>query len=191
MFREEVNPIDEGNFFKRLLVKNNWNIIDMAVQIHKSPAFVSRRVKLTDADPLVVEALRDSQINISVADELIKIDDPATRQRLLHYSIKSGATVETVRSWRIQYESDILPPPPPYIDRNATKDAAGNPIFPQAAAFDDIPPATLKLKEITNETRPCFSCMQDFDTKQISVIFLCPICRAHIEKALRPEVGTN
>lgn len=191
LFREEVNPIDEGNFYKRLLVKNNWRIMDLAVQLHKSPTFVSRRVQLTDADPLVVEALRDGQINISVADELVRVDDPVTRSRLLHYAVKSGATVETVRAWRIQYESDILPPPPEYIDRNATIDAAGNKVYPEAAAFNDVPPAKMRLKETINETRPCFSCMDEFDTSQISVIFLCPICRAHIEKALRPDEETK
>jgi predicted RNA-binding Zn-ribbon protein involved in translation (DUF1610 family) len=190
MFREEVNPVDEGSFFKRLLVKNNWRITDLAIQIHKSPAYVSRRVQLTDADPQVVDALRDSQINISVADELVKVDDPATRARLLHYAIKSGATVDTVRSWRVQYESDMLPPPPAYVERNPTYDQAGNPILPLAVPFDDIPPPALNLKETVNETRSCFSCMGTFDTKNIYVIFLCPECRATIEKALRAEPET-
>jgi len=187
MFREEVNPIDEGSFFKRLLVKNNWRIIDLAVQLHKSPTFVSRRVQLTDADPMVVAALRDNQINISVADELIKIDDPDTRSRLLHYAVKSGATVETVRSWRIQYESDILPPPAQYVPRGASVDSEGNPIVPMPVMFDDIPPPAIKLTETINETRPCFSCMDSFDTHSISVIFLCPACRTVFENALRPD----
>lgn len=187
MFREEVNPVDEGNFYKRLLVKNNWRIMDLAVQIHKSPAYVSRRVQLTDADPNIVNALRDNQINLSVADELIRIDDPDTRTRLLHFAVKSGATVETVRSWRIQYEMELIPPPQPIFDKPI--DNQGKEIPPQEMIhkFGDEPLPTRKIEENIVETRPCYACMRTFDTRDIYVIFLCPDCKKTIESAIRPQ----
>ncbi len=187
MFREEVNPVDEGKFFKRLLLKNNWRVVDLSVQIHKSPAYVSRRINLTDADPLVVSALSDDQINISVADELIRIDDPDTRARLLHYSIKSGATVETVRAWRMQYECDIMPQPAPLTIDNmkAGQEVSNNPA--PVHKYGEEPLPDRKIAENVVETRPCYSCYNKFDTRDIYVVYLCPDCKGAIEKALHGD----
>lgn len=187
MFREELNPVDEGNFFKRLLVKNNWRIIDLSVQIHKSPSYVSRRIQLTEADPLIVGALADNQINLSIADELSKIDDPDTRSRLLHYAIHSGATVETVRTWRVQYEMDAhMIPPLPIAPPGSDPNAAPQDIAP-ISKFGEEPAPNRKIEEHVAESRPCFSCMKDIDTRDLYTLYLCPTCRAAIEKALRPD----
>lgn len=186
MFREEVNPVDEGSYFKRLLVKNQWRIVDLAVQIHKSPAYVSRRVNLTDADPIVVAALNDNQINLSVADELIRVDDPDTRARLLHYAIKSGATVETVRAWRIQYEADLLPQPAPLTIENMKKGEEINVNPNPVHKFGEEPPPDRKISEAVIESRPCYACMNTFDTRDIYVMYFCPDCKAQIERALNP-----
>lgn len=191
MFREEVNPVDEGTFFKRLLVKNNWRIVDLSVQIHKSPAYVSRRINLTDADPVVVQALNDNQINLSVTDELIRIDCPDTRARLLHYAIKSGATVETVRAWRVQYEAELLPQPAPF---NPSSIPPGQEVQvnPNAAhKFGDEPPPNRKIEENVIESRPCYSCMNKFDTRDIYVMYFCPNCKATIDTAMNPPEENN
>lgn len=187
MFREDINPIDEGNFFKRLLIKNNWRIIDLSVQIHKSPSYVSRRIQLTEADPLIVGALADNQINLSIADELNRVDDPDTRARLLHYAIHSGATVETVRSWRVQYEMDLHMLPPQPIVTAATDHNGTPPQEVPLAKFGDETLPTRKIEERVAESRPCFSCMRDIDTRDLYVLYLCPTCRATIEKAIRPS----
>lgn len=190
MFREEVNPVDEGNFFKRLLIKNNWRITDLSSQIHKSSAYVSKRVQLSDSDPLVVQALKDGQINISVADELIKIDDPETRGRLLHYAIKSGATFDTVRSWRIQYDMDNVPPPPPYSMEPALG-VSGSDLAEQIVSkFNEQVPPTRRIEERVIESRPCYSCTRSFDTRDIYVIYLCPDCKSSIESAIHPQNNT-
>jgi ParB family chromosome partitioning protein len=186
MFREDVNPVDEGNFFKRLLVKNNWRIVDLSVQIHKSPSYVSRRIQLTEADPLIVGALADGQINLSIADELNKVDDPNTRSRLLHYAIHSGATVETVRSWRVQYEMDLHMIPPQPVDPIQTDPNTTAPPTASINKFGEEPFPNRKIEERVTESRPCFSCMQDIDTKELYTMFMCPTCRGIIEKALHP-----
>jgi len=186
MFREEVNPIDEGNFFKRLLVKNNWRIMDLSVQVHKSSSYVSKRVQLTDSDPLVVQALKDGQINISVADELIKIDDPETRARLLHYAIKSGVTVDTVRSWRIQYDMDNIPAGPVYQEGPQTGLSGSELAENIVTKFNEQVPPTRKIEERVIESRPCFACSRSYDTRDIYVLYLCPDCKIAIERLIRP-----
>lgn len=185
LFREEVNPVDEGNFFKRLLVKNNWRIIDLAAQIHKSPSYVSKRVQLLDADPLVMQALSDNQVNISIADELGKIDDPATRQRLLHICITSGATVETVRSWRVQYEIEKAT----YQLPGQNGIAPGLPdiqaITEKSTLLTDDTGPDRKIQEQVLETRTCYSCLSKVDAKTVHVMFFCEDCKRILEQALK------
>jgi len=188
MFREDINPIDEGNFFKRLLVKNNWRIMDLALQIHKSPSYVSRRISLTEADPIIVGALADNQINISIADELSKVDDPDARSRLLHYAIHSGATYETVRTWRVQYEIDQQMSPPQTINNHNIDHSKEIPNITTLSKFGNEPLPNKKIEERVSETRPCFSCMQDIETSNIYTLFLCPQCRTIIEKSINPSV---
>ncbi len=177
MFREEVNPVDEAHFFKRLLIKNNWRIIDLAVQIHKSPSYVSKRIQLLEADPQIVAALQDEQISISIADELNKIDDPISRERLLFYAINSGATVETVRTWRIQYETDRLYIPPEDSQQQPQPTELSSDGEPKIYAHGDEPPADKKVNETISETRPCFGCLAAVDVKEIFTIYLCRKCK--------------
>ncbi len=191
MFREEVNPIDEGNFFKRLLIKNNWRIVDLSCQIHKSNSYVSRRISLTEADPLIVGALSDGQINLSIADELNKIDDPATRARLLQYVINSGATVDTVRMWRIQYEIDRDSFPPAPSVPGAGNGGSPDPAVQQMPGLNNVPHPDRKIEEHVIETRPCYSCMAKVDTRDIFTLFLCPDCKQVFEKGLNPENPTE
>lgn len=189
MFREAVNPIDEGAFFKRLLIKNNWRLVDLAVQVHKSPGYVSKRIQLTDADPLIVNALQDNQINLSIADELSKVDSPETRQRLLHYAINSGATVETVRMWRMQYETDQMPAPAPLQEENEPLRLEGQADHSNAFAFGTAPAPVSKIVEHVVQHRPCFGCLAKVDTRNIFEIFLCTNCKQSIETALRPATS--
>ena len=187
MFRESVNPVDEGSYFKRLLVKNNWRIMDLAVQIHKSPTYVSKRIQLLDADPVVLSALQDGQINISIADELNKITDPEARSRLLYYAINSGATVETVRTWRVQYETDKMftPPPAAEAEGSSADQAAGGQQGEKLAGEGDHPQRT--IVEHVIETRPCYSCLQKTETKDITTLYMCPVCAKAVEEAIQPQ----
>lgn len=187
MFREAVNPIDEAQFFKKLLVKHNWRIMDLSVQIHKSPSYVSKRVQLLDADPVIISALQDQQINLSIADELNRIDDPDARQRLLYYAINSGATVETVRLWRIQYETDKGYEPPPYVAPVSTMADAPAGTDPQAVKFGEEPLPNREIQERIIETRPCYACLTKVDVKDISTLYFCSECLASVEQALRQE----
>lgn len=186
MFREDVNPIDEGVFFKKMMTKHNWRILDMAVQIHKSPSYVGKRVQLLDADPLIVQALKDQKINLSIADELNRIDEADARHRLLFYAINSGATVDIVRTWRIQYETDktyVSPPPEQFTQ---VLDPTTGQMIPQATEVGKEPYPDMELKEEIIETRPCYACCQKTEIKQVRTLFVCVTCLAAIEAAIRP-----
>jgi len=187
VFREDVNPVDEGEFFRTLLKKYNWNISQLSLNVKKSPTYVSDRVNIIDADDDIKDAMRDGKIGISIARELMRIDDPPSRKRLLWYAVNSGATLETVRRWRVDYETSR--------GREQALQQAGKTLLPEEQATADLGPPKLKdalypemeIQESVKEFRTCFGCGVKTDIDSVFVMFLCSGCKDTIIKAMAPQ----
>ena len=184
LFREDVNPLDEGTYYKLLLTKHNWVLQDLALAVHKSVSYVSRRVSLVECPDDVKEALKEGKINLTVAEELTKIPDPTARIRMLYLVIQNGATADVVRTWRIQYETE-------QYYHNAKKDenagaAPGTPpIDPTKMGMltDDKGP-DYSLEETVQRFRICHSCLAKVDETLARLLILCPTCAKSIETFL-------
>lgn len=187
IFREDVNPVDEGEFYRTLLKKYQWNISTLALNVKRSPAYVSNRINIIDADEEVKEAMRDGKIGISIAMELTRIDDPGNRKRLLWYAINSGATLDTVRRWRVDYETSRM--------REHALGEAGKTVLPEEIVKSDAGPPKLKdattpemeIEEKVREFRTCFGCGSKVDIDSVFVMFLCPGCKDTIVGAIHPQ----
>lgn len=189
LFREEVNTLDEGSYFKLMLGKHNWKIADLALAVHKSPGYVSRRVALTESPDDVRDALRDGKINLSVAEELTRIPDVDARRRIMYLVINNGATVDVVRNWRIQYESSVNMTPPPVY---AGPDGAGN--MPGAdpnvpGNLTDFRGPQVALEETVKRYHVCHSCLTKVDEAAAKLLILCPDCNAAIAPYLAGAKG--
>ena len=73
LYRENINSADEAEFYEKLITLKGLSIHEIAEKTGKSASYIRGRLDLLEGDPLVMEALRDDQINISVAQELNKI----------------------------------------------------------------------------------------------------------------------
>jgi ParB family chromosome partitioning protein len=187
IFRENINPVDEGRYFKILLEKHDWKLIDLAAQLHRSPAYISRRITVTESDPYISQALKDLKINLTVCEELNKITNENSRRRLLGYCIQSGATADVVRSWRVQANLENLPPPEKEvikIDPNTGEKIAEKATIP--SLNEDNGPER-ELSETVHEYRTCYVCLAKIDVENVSTLFLCPTCKNTIEKVLLKE----
>lgn len=199
LFREDVNPVDEGRYLKLILAKNAWKLEDLAAAVHKSLSYVSRRIALTDLPEDVSDSLKDGRINLSIAEELTRIKDPTSRLRLLHLTIANGATVDVVRSWRIQQEVDQSfrqPHTPDGSGQPGGSDPAG--IAKMGALADDHGPQ-IELSESCRAYRVCHSCLAKTDEKDCKLLILCPGCASALEQYLpggqpakkEPQNATN
>jgi len=187
IFREDVNPIDEAEYFRKLMNKYQWSFSDLALAVKKSVSYVSDRIALLEGDPEVLEAVRDKKIGTSIARELLRIDNPQDRHRLLWYAINSGASLETVRRWRVDYE----------IERDSliTKGVQNGPILPEElpiqgnnpALFKDSIHPNVEIQESLKQYRTCFGCSAKVDLDAVYVMFLCSKCRDVIVKAITPQ----
>lgn len=187
LFREDVNPLDEGKYFKILLQKNNWQLTDLAVMLHRSPAFVSRRISLCDGDKTIAEAVRDGKINLTVAEELNKVENKRSMLYLLSHCINSGATSETVRSWRIQ--SNMENNQPAQQETVVIDPQTGKPLTEEEKMqklTEDTGPK-FELKESLFEYRVCIGCQGKTDVKDVFTAHFCPTCADVLMKSLKGE----
>lgn len=74
--RKSLNPIEEAHAFRSYVKDFGWGgISDLASKIGKSISYVDKRLKLLDLPPEIIEAVCNSTISTSVAEELSFIDD--------------------------------------------------------------------------------------------------------------------
>lgn len=184
VFREDINPVDEGDFYRTLLKKYQWNISQLSLNIKKSPSYINNRINVVDADEEIKEAMRDEKIGISIAMELMRIDDPPQRKRLLWYAVNSGATIETVRRWRVDYETSRM--------REQALSAPGKTLLREEIPKEEGGPQKLvdathpemEIQEKIIEYRTCYGCMAKVDIEHVFVTFWCPRCKDVIVKSL-------
>jgi ParB family chromosome partitioning protein len=184
LFREEVNAVDEANYIKVVMQKNNYKLEDMALLIHKSVPYVSRRLKMLDGPENVREALKDGRINLSVAEELCKVKSDEDRNRLMFLVINNGATVDVVRSWRIQSEMNAQNGrPPTWEEQHANADGTPHDPSKMGNLIDDQGPQ-VSLTEEVKLFRTCQCCKNKTDEKDAKLLVLCPTCAGAIEPYL-------
>jgi len=187
VFREDVNIIDEAEYFRTLLNKYKWNFTDLAFAVKKSVSYVSDRIALLEGAPEIIDAVRDKQIGISIARELLRIDNSQDRQRLLFYAINSGASLETIRRWRVDYEIER--------DSTITRGIPNAPILPEELPISDDSPSLFKdsihpnveIQESVRQYRTCFGCGAKVDIDSVYVMFMCLPCRDTVTKAIAPQ----
>jgi ParB family transcriptional regulator, chromosome partitioning protein len=116
--REKVNDADEAQWFSELLELHCGGDVDQlcALMGEKRP-YVEDRLLLMQGDPLVLQRLREKQIQFGVAKQLNRCTDETYRRYLLHQAIVGGATVAVVSGWLSDWKREadrqagVAPPP--------------------------------------------------------------------------------
>lgn len=185
LFREDVNPVDEANYMKVIMEKNQYKLPDLAALLGKSESYVHRRLKMLEGSELVREALKDGKINLSIAEELMRVKIDEERNRLLYLVINNGATVDVVRSWRIQTEMTRNGQAPATYDQNH-QNADGTPYDPSKMGLllDDQGPQ-VQLNETVKMLRVCQCCLAKTEEENARLLILCPKCAG----AITPYLG--
>jgi len=96
--RHTLDPLDEALAFKKYVGDFGWGgISDLAQKISKSPKYVCRRIKLLELPKDVLDLIRESEIHISTAEELLSIDNKEKQSQLAYFIKKKGVTSKNVR----------------------------------------------------------------------------------------------
>ena len=168
LFREEINPVDEGLFFRSLLARFSWGVGDLSSRCGRSHSYVYDRLTLLEMDPMIVEAVKDDVMSIGVAKELSKVDDDAYRRTLVEAAIKSGITIRVAQNWRIEYMKlkGYIKPAEPVVDGSVVQE----------------PREIVKL--------PCWSCKSMHEPERMCTLLLCFECYDTINQVVNSSAHT-
>ena len=108
-YREDVNIVDEANFFAGIISRYNLTIQKLAEMIHRSDTYIEARLNIINWDTLIQQFLYEDKIGFTVAQYLARIDNQDIRRNWLDIAVRCGITVEQARSWWEQYQKGILP----------------------------------------------------------------------------------
>ena len=99
--RENLDPLEEANSFQEYVSKYGWGSEkDLARIIGKSPAYVSRRLRLLKLKPAELAKLFRRRKNVSLFEELMAVNDDSLRTELIDLSDKLQISSKELRRLR-------------------------------------------------------------------------------------------
>jgi len=105
--RVDLTAVEEGELFRSLISTRGLKVVDVARLLGRSAPYVSQRLSLLEADPEIIQAVRDRRLSFAVARELQAIRDDDKRRYYTRWALDNGASQRTVRRWREQADLDI------------------------------------------------------------------------------------
>src|SRR5712692_3923411 len=86
--RQDLTPHDEAAAFEELMLERGWSNLELAQAIKRSPAYVSKRLRVF-GDPDLRAAVLERGVAVSTAEELLGLSLDL-RATLLHQAIAEG-----------------------------------------------------------------------------------------------------
>jgi len=100
LYRVGMTAVDEGLLYERMHIQSGLKVNEIASIIGKSPSYVSQRVTLLNAEPEIVQAVKDERMSFAVAREIMGIKNPTKRMYYFRFALDDGASQRTVRRWK-------------------------------------------------------------------------------------------
>lgn len=81
--RNKLSPIEEAQAFKTYVTDFGWGgVSDLSAKIGKSASYVTKRIKLLNLPPDILQTLMKSSISVSTAEELYAVKNPSKQSEL-------------------------------------------------------------------------------------------------------------
>jgi ParB/RepB/Spo0J family partition protein len=160
LFREDLSPLEEANFYARLLVEQNMTREQLIHMTGKNESYIDARITLLQCPDFLKEYVHKGTLKISAALELNRFPTKESIQQYTEYAVSSGASIATIRYWRQQVEA--MGPVP------ASGDAppAPQPGSTQTAVFG----------------WNCYGCGGFAEAQNMMTIHICQTCFVEMEK---------
>jgi ParB family transcriptional regulator, chromosome partitioning protein len=94
--RDDLSPREQAEALVELMRARNWSTHQVAEAIHRSQAYVSKRIRVFD-DPVLKSAVLDNGLSISAAEELLALH-PDQRQAVVNRALVNGWDQARVRA---------------------------------------------------------------------------------------------
>ena len=81
--RKVMSPIAEAQAFKAYVRDFGYGgVSELAAKIGKSPSYITRRIKLLNLDPTIIDSISNSGLSASIAEELCSINDKSKQTKM-------------------------------------------------------------------------------------------------------------
>lgn len=103
--RDDVTPVEEAYWFAQVMDALACGTDELAERLHKSRNYVERRLNLLRGDALVLEALREDELTLGVAELLNGVPDESARRYFLDCAVRLHAKTRTVQQWIAEWRA--------------------------------------------------------------------------------------
>lgn len=106
--RDDINPVDESEYFQMLQNQFDMPLSEIAARIGKSPSYVGTRLSITTWPSFLQGALASETLNLSQCTQIAKADTPQIAQQLFDWTLESGANVSKISQWRKELSERVI-----------------------------------------------------------------------------------
>jgi ParB family chromosome partitioning protein len=107
--RKMLSPIEEAQAFKTYVTDYGWGGVSvLSSRIGKSISYITKRMKLLDLPPDILESITNSSISVSSAEELYTIKDPSMQSELSVLISNRNLSLRKVRQLVKETDENIL-----------------------------------------------------------------------------------
>ena len=105
--RKSLSPIEEAKAFKVYVADFGYGgVSELASRIGKSPSYITRRIRLLDLHPNVINSITNSAINRSIAQELSYVKDKSQQPKLASLITKGQLSLREARGLLRDFDND-------------------------------------------------------------------------------------
>src|SRR5215831_1216895 len=96
--RKTLNPLEEAQAFKFYISDFGWGrISDLSAKIGKSKSYITKRLKLLNLPPDILQSIVNHKIDVSIAEELFQVKDQNRQSLLANLVISRRLSMRTTR----------------------------------------------------------------------------------------------
>lgn len=124
MFREDVNPVDEAMYIRKILDEKRMTMEELIAASGKRKEYLQARSDLMDYPEYMLEAIYNDSMSLGVAGWLVRIEDEHIRKEYTRFACSQGISAYTARDWWEKWKLGALPREaasyiPPDVQENA------------------------------------------------------------------------
>lgn len=109
LYREDVNPVDEARYIRRMIDVHACEPAQLASMTGKSEAYLRGRYEILDFPPYLVEAVEKGELGLTAAQWLERITDETIRREYTLFAVRQGLTGARARAWYESWKAGTLP----------------------------------------------------------------------------------
>jgi len=109
LYREDINPVDEARYIRKMIEEHNVDPAQLAQMTGKSEVYLQSRYDLLEYPPYLLDAVEKEQIGLTAAQWLVKIDDERVRAEYTRFAITGGITAIRARAWYDSWKAGHVP----------------------------------------------------------------------------------